>query len=560
MNITKLLGIFAQNYKAMQAAQTDILDPVFASVGMEIYTYEYVEGLRRENLERKKNGQRLYNLIPQKGFQEDMMNIDADIKIIGGKRGLGKTFIGLYDALPYIFNPEVSMYGFRKYEDDVARGIWKSSFQVYRYFGTPVASSFQWNFLQGKGATIKMEHLQDQKKISDRFRGVEMAYILIEELAEHTRENLDVLFDLLASNRSTSGVRPKCVCTCNPVGRSNALRHFVDWWIDPDTNSPIPERNGKVRYFYRYGNNVDEIVWGDTPHEVYVHPNVKHRVDALAEETKSDFSEFITSMAFITGDYKDNEILRVSDPKYLNRISARGGASTHNDIIGKWEDVDDTTALLTMSDMYAFFDNTEQRNGIMRASADVALTGDFMVLFAFDGYHVCDMEAWRGVPTDEIRTFIDAFLYKNNVRYENFTYDSNGLGLWLKDMFKGAQPFNNKSKASDSNWKNLKSECADMFVRDIRERKFSIDEQILKRTFTDKKKNKFVVEDRLMEERRALQRKENNGECFEIISKQQMKAEVGHSPDFIEALMMVELLMREKIRKKKVRKGFEMWM
>lgn len=544
----------------MQAAQTDILDPVFASVGMEIYTYEYVEGLRRENLERKKNGQRLYNLIPQKGFQEDMMNIDADIKIIGGKRGLGKTFIGLYDALPYIFNPEVSMYGFRKYEDDVARGIWKSSFQVYRYFGTPVASSFQWNFLQGKGATIKMEHLQDQKKISDRFRGVEMAYILIEELAEHTRENLDVLFDLLASNRSTSGVRPKCVCTCNPVGRSNALRHFVDWWIDPDTNSPIPERNGKVRYFYRYGNNVDEIVWGDTPHEVYVHPNVKHRVDALAEETKSDFSEFITSMAFITGDYKDNEILRVSDPKYLNRISARGGASTHNDIIGKWEDVDDTTALLTMSDMYAFFDNTEQRNGIMRASADVALTGDFMVLFAFDGYHVCDMEAWRGVPTDEIRTFIDAFLYKNNVRYENFTYDSNGLGLWLKDMFKGAQPFNNKSKASDSNWKNLKSECADMFVRDIRERKFSIDEQILKRTFTDKKKNKFVVEDRLMEERRALQRKENNGECFEIISKQQMKAEVGHSPDFIEALMMVELLMREKIRKKKVRKGFEMWM
>jgi len=544
----------------MQAAQTDILDPVFASVGMEVYTYEYVESLRKENLERKKNGQRLYNLIPQRGFQEDMMNIDADIKIIGGKRGLGKTFIGLYDALPYIFNPEVSMYGFRKYEDDVARGIWKSSFQVYRYFGTPVASSFQWNFLQGKGATMKMEHLQDQKKVSDRFRGVEMAYILIEELAEHTRENLDVLFDLLASNRSTAGVRPKCVCTCNPVGRSNALRHFVDWWIDPDTNLPIPERNGKIRYFYRYGNNVDEIVWGDSPQEVYVHPNVMHRIDALADETGSDYSEFITSMAFITGDYADNEILKVSDPKYLNRISARGGASTHNDIIGKWEDVDDTTGLLTMEDMYAFFDNTEQRNGVMRASADVALTGDFMVLFAFDGYHVCDMEAWRGVPTDEIRTFIDVFLYKNNVRYENFTYDSNGLGLWLKDMFKGAQPFNNKSKASNSNWKNLKSECADMFVRDIRERNFSIDEQILKRTFTDKKKNKFVVEDRLMEERRSLQRKENNGECFEIISKQQMKTEVGHSPDFIEALMMVELLMREKTRKKKVRKGFDMWM
>lgn len=31
------------------------LDPVFAKVGKKVYTYEYIESLRKENLERKKD-------------------------------------------------------------------------------------------------------------------------------------------------------------------------------------------------------------------------------------------------------------------------------------------------------------------------------------------------------------------------------------------------------------------------------------------------------------------------------------------------------------------------
>lgn len=469
------------------------------------------------------------------------------------------TWIGLFEALPYIFNPDVNMYGFRRLEDDIARGIWKSSKQVYKGFGTPVGSSFEWKFLDGKGATMKMEHLQDPSKVSDRFRGVEMAFILIEELTEHTRDNMNVLFDLLASNRSTSGVKPMCVCTCNPVGKSNKLRYFLDYYIDPETDVVIPERSGHVRYFYRFGDDVTEIAWGDSVEEVYNNPSAKGKIDRLCQDTGSEPKDFITSLVFIEGDFQDNEILHIADPKYMNRISARGGESTTNDIVGVWRDIDSGSGLITPEDMRAMFDNTERRDGVMRASCDVALTGDFFVIFAFDGHHVVDMEAWRGMLSDDIVPFIEHFLSKNGVRKENFTYDSNGLGLWLtsNSAFANSVQFNNKSQASDSRlWGNLKSEAAEKFVKALKAREFSIDSSLLTRKFTDDKKHTFTLEERLMEERRAIKRKDN---CprFELIQKPQMKIEIGHSPDMIEALLMVMPLMEKK--KVAVRRGFENW-
>ena len=117
---------------AKKLAEDKNLDPVFLKMGKKVYTYEYIEQLREENKRKKANGERmLYNLIPQKGFQERVLRTQADIKIVGGRRGGGKTFIALFEGLLYIDNPSVSMYGFRKYKDDIERGIWDSSFNVF---------------------------------------------------------------------------------------------------------------------------------------------------------------------------------------------------------------------------------------------------------------------------------------------------------------------------------------------------------------------------------------------------------------------------------------------
>ena len=129
--------------------------------------------------------------------------------------------------------------------------------------------------------------------------------------------------------------------------------------------------------------------------------------------------------------------------------------------------------------------------------------------------------------------------------------------MWLEGYFRRAQKFNNKSAPSDNRiWNNLKSECAEKFVKNIKERKYSFDQNVLMRKFVDGRHNVFTLRDRLNSERLALKRKDE-AQRFEIIAKTQMKEEIGHSPDFIEGLFMVELLFSK--TRTCIRNGFKAW-
>lgn len=517
------------------------LVPMFLEdYGMEVYTYDYIEKLRKENLEIKKRGDagRIWNLVPQAGFQEKVLTSLADIVICGGARGSGKSFVGLFGAYRYADNPDTSLYGFRRFEADVKRGIWKSCKPIFRGCANFADTSFEAKFFNGNGATMKMEHLADLSKIKDRFRGAEMPYIVIEELAEFTKESMSVIFDLIGSNRSTAGVRPRFICTCNPVGRSNKLRWFLEWWIDPETDEAIPARSGQVRYFCRYGEDVMEIAWGDTPKEVYENPNAKRKIQQLTDNPDKDYANFITSVTFIDGYYGDNKILHVSDPKYMNRISSGGSKSVINDIRGVWRDVDDTGAIVTMDDMNRFFDNTPKVNGTRVAGGDIALRDDWLVLWAMDGMHIIDIFAKRYVTSEDVVPIILEFLRRNNVPKENFAFDVNGIGNWLKQSedLRGCFGFDNKAPAKDkTSYNTRKSECAGLLVDAFHNGTISIDESVLRRTFTEKR-IPFSIRDRLVEERIALKWKDDENPKA-LIKKLDMKLLIGHSPDFLEALL-----------------------
>ena len=60
---------FVTNFVPMaskKSIEEKYLDPVFLKMGRKVYTYEYIEKLRKENLELKKDGKPIYNLIPQR--------------------------------------------------------------------------------------------------------------------------------------------------------------------------------------------------------------------------------------------------------------------------------------------------------------------------------------------------------------------------------------------------------------------------------------------------------------------------------------------------------------
>ena len=533
------------------------LDPVLLSMGVEVYTNEYAQKIRDEVLDSKAKGKRIWSIIPQAGFQEEVLTNEADIKIIGGSRGSGKTAVSLIGAFAYADNPDVNMYGFRRLEADVKRGIYKSSKPIFRGFATFADTNFEIKFFGGTGATMKMEHLQDLSKIKDRFRGAEMPYIVIEELAEFTKENLNVIFDLIGSNRSTAGVPSQFVCTCNPVGKSNKLRLFLDWWIDPETDFAIPERSGVIRYFCRYGEDVMEIAWGNTPEEVYENPNARTKICSLTDDPDRDYKDYITSITFIDGAYSENKILQVSDPKYMNRISSGGSKSTINDIRGIWRDVDDSDCLLSLSDMQRFFGNSPQPCGRKTAAADIALVNDFIVMMAADGNHIVDVDAASGVSSDDVIPHIDAFLRRNGVAKEDFTFDTNGIGTWIRQssIFARSRPFDNRAPAENKiEFRTLKSECQGRLVDMIQRGLLSIEPALLKKKFR-KGREEMSLEEILLVERLCLKWKDDENPK-EMLRKVDMKALVGHSPDFIETLIYLMSLVGQKPRV--IRRGFDL--
>ena len=69
--------------------------------GEKIFTYEYVEGLRK----RDKGKNNPLCIVAQPGAQEQNLAKDVDILITGGNRGGAKSFTLLMEALKDVYNP-----------------------------------------------------------------------------------------------------------------------------------------------------------------------------------------------------------------------------------------------------------------------------------------------------------------------------------------------------------------------------------------------------------------------------------------------------------------------
>ena len=157
-----------------------------------------------------------------------------------------------------------------------------------------------------------------------------------------------------------------------------------------------------------------------------------------------------------------------------------------------------------------------------------------------DGMHIIDLEAKKGVTPETMPGIIRDFLQKNNVPWENFAYDGDGVGVIIKatedPVLQKCHAFSNKGPANDTvSYRNRKSECAGILIDALRSGRISIDEAIVRRTYMEKRMP-FTVRDKLVEERLVLKWIEDENPR-ELIKKPTMKDLIGHSPDWIEALL-----------------------
>jgi len=241
---------------------------------------------------------------PHSGPQEMFASSPADICIGGGMRGGGKTTMLLLEPLRHITRKR----GFgavlfrRKYPEITGEGgPWQESVKLYPALGGRGAG-LRWRF-PPYGNQILMRHMQLAKTVED-YKGWQIPLILLDQLELFLESQF---WALIATNRSTCGVRPYIRASCNPVPEDDEvggwLRKLLDWWIDPQTGYAIPERAGRIRWFVR----VDEIlIWADTREElIAAHP-----------------TKIPLSLSFVPMGLEQNPSLFIGDPDYVAKLDA----------------------------------------------------------------------------------------------------------------------------------------------------------------------------------------------------------------------------------------------
>ena len=477
-----------------------------------------------------------------------------------------KSFSSLMEVLKDIKKADFHAVIVRKEKDDL-QSLITDSYKLFSQFGTYNKSQndMTWNFTNG--GWLKFSYYSGSfQDFKDRFQGRQFAYICIDEGTQCPYKKFKYL---LTNNRNAAHIRNRFWITCNPDPES-WVRKFIDWWVDED-GYIIPERDCVIRYCFMDGDTPDSIYWGNTREEVY--EQCSHLIDRLWNKYRDSYEPlgytkydvFIKSATFIRADVSENIKLISTDPSYIANLAQQDEEQRMRDLEANWNWKAAGDDLIKMADMEAIFENAEQEgDGIDRASADIAFTGgDNFVMWHWKGFHIKDLVVLR-LDAKTLVSCIQTKLREWGVEECNFTYDLQGIGQYLKGFMPEAVPFNNQAAPMAKNkkeqegvkylYKNLKSQCAWLFYRLVKDKGLSIDRGLLDRKFSGDGFKNWTLRQILQKERKMLRRDENGDDKgFNLLAKTKAKKYVGHSPDFFESLIYMMIFSLTKTKNKNIR-------
>lgn len=263
---------------------------------------------------------------PQPGPQTAFMATPANVCIYGGAAGGGKSFGLLMSALRYKNVPGFGCTIFRRNFNQIFSqgGLWDESMKIYQGIrgADPKFARGQWWFRNQNGdivSKVTFAHIERDEDVH-KWQGSQICEIGFDELTHFSEKTF---FYMLSRNRSTCGVEPFIRATCNPDADSWVAK-FIEWWIDPDTGYPIPERSGKLRWFVRR----DEILyWANTKQELW------KRFGLKTPEEKAE----PRSVTFIMSKLEDNQELLKVNPGYMANLKAMSVIERERLLHGNWK-------------------------------------------------------------------------------------------------------------------------------------------------------------------------------------------------------------------------------
>ena len=267
---------------------------------------------------------------PMSLFQERYINSDAKIIIAGGAAGSAKSHCGLLRHLRFVEDPYYTGMCIRKNSTAIMKrgGLFWAAVDLYKkvYPDLKVKLKEQ-TIVFPSGATVSFSHYENDKA-ADLYHGLELSSVFYDEASQDSQEHI---WWLISRLRSKAKMNASIWLTCNPDVNSY-LREWVDWWIYPEGHEkfglPDPDKNGKIRYLLRVGN---DMRWADTPEELIKRYGKSHLTLDHPQQVKP------LQVQCLLGTIYDNPWLLENQPEYLATLESLPDMERRRLLLGDWE-------------------------------------------------------------------------------------------------------------------------------------------------------------------------------------------------------------------------------
>lgn len=477
---------------------------------------------------------------PQPGFQTAFLSSPADIVIGGGAAGAGKSYALLMEPLRHVSNPRFSCVFFRRTTPQIKNpgGLWDTSLGLYGslvdpYGNRPTSSTqpLRWSF--PSGANILFTHLQYDQTIKD-WDGAQIPLLCFDELIHFSELQF---WYMVGRNRTTCGIRPYVRTATNPQPYG-WVKRLIGHWLYPDDHPtlalrgmPILERAGELRYYFKYkdglytGQTVNEVLQS-LPSSVNVRP------------------ELIKSYTFIPGTLADNKVLTEKDPSYEANLYAQDAANSDRLLKGRWYAEAGENDFWQPYQLEDLFTTTWVLGGDKALICDIAMEGsDLFVVGYWDGLRLEKIYTFPKSDGAQILDTIKRLADQHHVPGSAIVFDSNGVGNFLSGFLRNSYDFRSNAKpveisdsangkplhATKQNFDNLRSQCLYKLAELVRDKKIYIADQSFRT--------------QIVEELVPHKKEDKENGSLSATPKQQIAAELGHSPDLADMIIMRMVLL-----------------
>ena len=257
---------------------------------------------------------------PASKKQEMFLNSDTTITLAGGSAGSGKTYTSLLIALKFMQHPKATGVIFRRTSKMLTApgSIWHEAIGLYtQIYPNLRIRARELEIIFPNGALLKFSHMQHENNKFDH-KGGQYSLVIFDEATDFTE---DMVVYLLSRMRNAYvNYTPQMFLMTNPDYDSFLKDWIEDYYLDPNTGIPIPEKTGDKRYFFRQGNT---MLWYDTLEQ--------------AEAAHGAGNESgISSFTFIGATCRDNPPLLKAQPDYISRLMSLPRVEMERLLYGSW--------------------------------------------------------------------------------------------------------------------------------------------------------------------------------------------------------------------------------